>query len=187
MENPKKDNATRKPSSCLAHNSPCTRTDSVHQERRSESERWCCRAGTARRDPIARPSLCAGLGAALGTNRRSWWPSPPASHRRTPSSAWLLRPAANTADFHLYRGRFAEALVAAPPGGEAAALSTQTFRAGTCERRAIAAAAVHRLCLPAPAEHPFMTTHTGCPHSRTCVEPGSVGTSRMTSPPARPS
>ncbi len=85
-------------------------------------------------------------------------------------SAALRRICATDSDFiaatrshccrlYLYCGKFAGCLITAPSSGDADALCTQALWAGSCERCAVAAAAVHRLCLPTPAKYTLTLTH----------------------------
>lgn len=58
---------------------------------------------------------------------------------------------------YLHCAEFAGCLLTVPSGGDADALGTQALGAGSCERSAVAAAAVHRLRLPAPAKYTHVT------------------------------
>lgn len=151
----------------FCRHSPCRHTDSEHQERTSESGRWCCHAWMVRRDPSDPPCLWAGLAPALGTGPLSWWPSPPATTNQlnAPVPQIVMMPAEDKDEqlhrLYLHCGEFAGCLLTAPSGGDADALCTQALWVWSCECCAVAAAAVHWLCLPTPAKHTLVNTHAG--------------------------
>lgn len=127
-------------------NSPCRHTDSERQVRKSASALWCCHAWTGRRGPSDRRAPSAGHAPALETPPQSWWPFPPETSEQTEMGlCGRLEGSSSCSRPHLHCWE--------PPRGDAHALSTQPLRTGRRERRAVAAAAVYRLCLPAPAEH----------------------------------
>lgn len=145
-------------------NSPCRRSDSVRQARRSGSERGCRPAWKGTHDPSDPPSLWVGPKPAPGTATPSWWPSRPGntsellnSHFHGGKKALKKTPPKHSCSFYLCCKVSAGSLIAAPPGGEVDALGAQTLRVKSWNRCAGAAAAVHRLCLLTPAD-----THTTC-------------------------
>lgn len=54
-------------------------------------------------------------------------------------------------EYYLHGREFAACSVTAPSAGDTDAVRAQALGAGSCEGHAVAAAAVNRLCLPAPA------------------------------------
>lgn len=88
---------------------------------------------------------------------------------------------------YFYSRQLAGCLITALSSGDADALCTQALWAGGCKRRAVAAATVHRLRLPAPAKKNKKHTSWKCAYAVGEIKTLEMEiTSQMWPPPAHP-